>query len=107
VNSTSVSNFETETCSVNIPFDFYVTGINLRNPKKAAKLKPTDFSVNFLLCCSFAYLTQQSDGLPTGLPSDAFFSFVLMSRKLNNRTRRGLRGMQGMNPPTRPKEVLT
>jgi len=100
VNSTSVSNFETETCSVNIPFDFYVTGINLRNPKKAAKLKPTDFSVNFLLCCTFAYLTQQSDGVPTGLRSDAFFSFVLMSRKLNNTTRRGHRGDAGdASPP--------
>ena len=65
---------------------FYVTGISPRNPKKAAKLKPTDFHVNFLLY------------LPFGLPDSTIwwsfiwitqrctFWFSLMSWKLNNKT---------------------
>jgi len=53
VKSTSFSHLERETSSVDIPFDFYVTGISPRNPKKAAKLKSTDFRVSFLLCLLF------------------------------------------------------
>ena len=32
---------------------FHVTGISPKNPKKAARLKPTDFPVNFMLCLLF------------------------------------------------------
>ena len=36
------------------PVDFSVTGISPIDPKKAAKLKATDFRGNFLLCLFFA-----------------------------------------------------
>jgi len=42
-----------ETCLAGTSVDFYVTGIIPRNPKKAAKLKPSDFPVNFLLFLVF------------------------------------------------------
>jgi len=53
VNSTIFCHLNIETCSAGTPVDFYVTGIIPRNPKKAAKLKPTDFRVNFLLFMVF------------------------------------------------------
>jgi len=68
VNSTSFCHLETKRCPVDIPVDFYVTGIIPRSRTKAAKLKP-DFRLNFLLCLlvgssdsaiwwSFNWLTQ-------------------------------------------------
>jgi len=63
---------EIETYSVDIPFDFYVTGISPRNAKKAAKLKSTDFRVISRFDCRLVYLTRQSDDLSTGARSDAF-----------------------------------
>jgi len=50
----------------------------------AAKLKPTNFRVNFLLC--LPWFSWQSNGLSTGLRTDAFFHFALMSWKLNYKT---------------------
>jgi len=49
VNSISFCHLDVETCPAGTPVDFYVTGIIPRNPKKLAKLKPTDFRVNFLV----------------------------------------------------------
>ena len=82
VNRTSFCYLEIETCPVDIPVDFYVTGISPRNLKKAAKLKLTDFRVNFLLCLLFG---------PADSTNWWCFKWIkqwyifLMSWKLNNK----------------------
>jgi len=53
VNTTTFCHLEIETCPADTPVDFYVIEISPRNPKKATKLKPTDFHPNFLFWFHF------------------------------------------------------